>query len=266
MNRRQITITALVLLFYVIAAYIVPTFLMSKDIWLRLVFKKVCPLLLILLALFTIHKQERNLWEAWGVRSGFGRGLGFAFLMTLPMLIAYSIVSQININITPNHIFYGVLIAPIFEELLYRGFLFGQLYRFGGWGFVPAGLLNALIFGALHLYQAHDFGSAIAVFAVTALGGLWFAWLYAEWNYNLWIPIFLHLFMNAWWMIFEIDSSAIGGWYANIFRAITIVTSIIITIRIRKKQGKWNITKNTLLLNKKMPLQHISFKSTNHTS
>lgn len=250
MKRSKLFITITVIVFYILVEYFMPTFFVPKQDWLRILINKAFPLFSILLALLIIHGNERNLLEAWGIKDGFTRGLRLAFLMTLPMLIGYGIANNFNINISLNQIFYGVLIAPIFEELMYRGFLFGQLYRFGGWGVIPAGLLNALIFASLHLYQAQDFGSAVAIFTVTALGGMWFAWLYVEWNYNLWISIFLHLFMNAWWIIFEMGNNAAGGWYANIFRALAIAASIIITIRMRKKQGSFNITKNKLWVNK----------------
>ncbi len=251
MKRSRTFITIIVLVFYILAEYFMPTFFTPKQDWLRILLNKIFPLLTVLLALLIIHGGKRNLLEAWGLRRGFGQGLWWAFLMTLPMLIGYGAANNFNIPVGFEHIFYGILIAPIFEELLYRGFLFGQLYRFGGWGYISAGLVNALIFGSLHLYQAHDFGSAMAVFAVTAMGGMWFAWLYIEWNDNLWISIFLHLFMNAWWIIFEIADNAAGGWYANIFRVLTIAASIVITIRMRKKEGGFRITKDKLWVNKK---------------
>lgn len=250
MQRNKAFITIIVIIFYVLAEYFMPTFFVPKQDWLRILINKLFPLLTVLLALLIIHNGKRNLLEAWGVQRGFGRGLRLAFLMTLPMLLGYGAANNFNVNIGFEAVFYGVLIAPIFEELLYRGFLFGQLYRFGGWGYILAGLLNALIFGSLHLYQAQDFGSAVAIFAVTALGGMWFAWLYVEWNYNLWVSIFLHLFMNAWWIIFEMGNNAAGGWYANVFRGLTIAASIIITIRMRKKQGGMQVTKSKLWINK----------------
>ena len=151
-----------------------------------------------------------------------------------------------NIQITWKALAWTILLAPLFEELVYRGFLFGQLFRFGGWGFIPAGMINALIFGSLHLYQASSLSSAIGIFSVTAMGGMWFAWLYIEWDRNLWVPIFMHLLMNAWWSFFAVDVTAGGGWAANIFRAMTIALSVIITIRRNQKNGGPRITRRNL--------------------
>lgn len=243
-------ITVLVIGCYILAKHVVPGSFTPSSFWWQLFTQRILPLVLIILALWLLHQGKRNIMEAWGVRYGFGQGLRMAFLFTLPMLIGYGILNQFELDLDPSKLIYGILLAPIFEELLYRGFLFGQLYRYGGWGFIPAGLLNALIFGSLHLYQAQDFGSAVAVFAVTAIGGLWFAWLYVEWNYNLWIAIFLHLFMNAWWLLFDMSDNAAGGLYANIFRGLTIALSIVFTLRMKKRQGGLEITKDKLWVNK----------------
>jgi len=144
----------------------------------------------------------------------------------------------------------GILLAPFYEELLFRGYLFGQLHRFGGWGFFTAGLLNALIFGSGHLYQAHDLVSALSVFAVTGFGGLWFSWIYMEWDRNLWISIFLHFFMNFYWGVFGIADNAAGGLYANLFRMLMIIFSIVATIYIIKKRGKKALNKSNLWINR----------------
>ncbi|MEM6965884.1 MAG: CPBP family intramembrane glutamic endopeptidase, partial [Bacteroidota bacterium] len=187
--------------------------------------------------------------SALGVDRGFSRGLGWAFLFTLPMLVGYAFIGEWNATLTFKKIYWGVILAALAEELFFRGYLFGQLFRFGGWGFVPAGLLSALIFGSVHLYQANDLGSAIGIFAVTGMGGMWFAWLYMEWNKNLWLPIFLHFFMNGYWALFSIADNAAGGFYANVFRAMTIVATILVTAYFHKKKGNKTITKSNLWKN-----------------
>lgn len=108
------------------------------------------------------------------------------------------------------------------EELLFRAFLFGLLFRRLEWGFVPATFVSAFIFGISHLWQGNDFWDTLGVMAVTYIGGVWFVWLFAEWRYNLWLVIFLHLFMNLYWGIFEItNNNALSGLDSNAFRVIT---------------------------------------------
>ena len=207
------------------------------------------PAVIGMLSLFFFH-QKKNILSSMGINKGFFKGLGFAFFCTLPMLIGYASVGEFNEGFTFKNLYYMVLLAPLAEELFYRGFLFGQLYRFGGWGFIPAGLLSALIFGSMHIYQANDWGSAIGVFAMTGMGGMWFAWLYIEWGRNLWVSIFLHLFMNCYWGMFGMADNAAGGFYANVFRTATIILTIVVTMELHKRQKRKAITKDKLWINK----------------
>lgn len=61
--------------------------------------------------------------------------------------------------------------------------------------------------------------------------------VYVEWKYNLWIPIFLHLFMNLFWMLYSVSDNAFGGIYTNIFRNITIAMIIGLTIIFKIRNG-----------------------------
>jgi membrane protease YdiL (CAAX protease family) len=135
------------------------------------------------------------------------------------------------------------------EEYLFRGFLFGILFRKLGWGFVPSSVLGALIFGLGHIYQGSTYMETMGVFFITSIGGVWFAWLYIEWNNNLWVPVFIHILMNLSWALFEISSNSLGGFYANLFRLITIALSIIITIKYNQKKGLRINSKNLMVNN-----------------
>mmetsp|Transcript_18736 Transcript_18736/g.47876 ORF Transcript_18736/g.47876 Transcript_18736/m.47876 type:complete len:379 (-) Transcript_18736:238-1374(-) len=78
------------------------------------------------------------------------------------------------------------LTAPVFEELLYRGFMLPALLRF-----VPLAAalpLHAALFAAHHR-------SIAAFLPLSALGLLW-AWLYAR-SGNLLVPILIHAMWNA---------------------------------------------------------------------
>ncbi len=258
----------------IFSIFIIIVFLFAKNINLREIIPNeyypkttilaLLPAVIGMLSLFLFH-QKKNILSSMGIDKGFFKGLGFAFFCTLPMLIGYATVGEINEEFSFKNIYYMVLLAPLAEELFYRGFLFGQLYRFGGWGFIPAGLLSAFIFGGMHLYQANDWSSAIGVFAMTGMGGMWFAWLYIEWGRNLWVSIFLHLFMNCYWGIFGIAENATGGFYANVFRTATIVLTIVATQHLHKKQKRKAITKDKLWVNKEAeeldtnPIQNIPF-------
>jgi len=84
----------------------------------------------------------------------------------------------------------------------------------------------------------------------TAMGVVWFAWLYVEWGSNLWIPALLHTFMNLSWVLFDVSENVLGGVYANIFRAISIALTVFYTIRMNRKTGM-KVNKACLWINKK---------------
>lgn len=182
-----------------------------------------------------------------GLSRSIVKGVFFPLLCTLPMFIGFAFCFSFNTDLTSDEILITGVAAAFFEEFIFRGFLFGQLFRFTKLGFIPAILLGAALFAAMHLYQSNDLSILIGVFSTTFMGAILFAWLFAEWNYNLWIPIFLHFFMNLAWMLFTVSENAFGGFYANIFRIITIVLAITLTlIYKRKKQLPLTVNRETV--------------------
>jgi membrane protease YdiL (CAAX protease family) len=171
-----------------------------------------------------------------------------AFLFTLPMLLGGFIFYDISSNISMQNILAGSIVIGFIEELFFRGFLFGQLFRHTRLGFIPSIIFGALLFASGHLYQSQDMNELIGIFAVTFMGAILFAWLYVEWEYNLWVPIFLHALMNLYWDIFEMNDTALGGLIPNVIRAMTIGIAIGITIlyKINRNQT-FMVTKDTLL-------------------
>ena len=115
-----------------------------------------------------------------------------------------------------------------------RGFFFGQLFKKTRLGFFPALILSALIFASLHLYQSNDPATMFGIFTTTFLGAGLFAWLYVEWDYDLWLPIGLHFFMNLSWELFSVADNAFGGWSANLIRGLTIVFAVGGTLLYKK--------------------------------
>lgn len=166
-----------------------------------------------------------------GLAAPITKGLQVALLCLVPMLLGGAILNNFNIHWTWSEFLFGSLLAGLCEEVLYRGFLFGQLYRQARWPFFPAAMISALIFGSMHLYQGETWQEAAGVFAITLAGGLWFSWLYVRWSYNLWVPIFLHFLMNLTWTMFDLGNNALGGLWPNVLRAATIGISVYLTYR-----------------------------------
>ncbi|KAF0197762.1 MAG: CAAX amino terminal protease [Bacteroidetes bacterium] len=182
-----------------------------------------------------------------GIQKGLKTGLLFSIVTVLPMFLSSAIIGQVGEDLNILRLVQQTIFAGLMEEYLFRGFLFGILFRKSGWGFIPASILGALIFGLGHIYQGSTFLETTGVFFITSIGGIWFAWLYIEWNNNLWVPIFLHILMNISWGLFEVSNNALGGFYTNLFRIITITLTIIITIKYNQKNGLRINSKNLII-------------------
>ncbi|WP_278432777.1 CPBP family intramembrane glutamic endopeptidase [Alistipes finegoldii] len=145
-----------------------------------------------------------------------------------------------------------IVVAGFFEELIFRGFVFGELFRTARWGFLPAATLTALAFGSLHLYQGDDLISASAAFGVTTAGSIFFSWIYVESENNLWSVIWPHTLMNAPWMLFSgSGSGAVGGLWANSLRLCTLLIAIALVVIYKKRKGlPYHISGKTLIINR----------------
>ena len=80
----------------------------------------------------------------------------------------------------------AVLIAPIVEEVFFRGFLFAGFREKYGWK--KAALISAILFSLVHL-------TPTTVLPIFILGYL-FAYLYHK-SGSLWLPILLHFAVNG---------------------------------------------------------------------
>ncbi len=77
--------------------------------------------------------------------------------------------------------------APVVEEIIFRGLLFGAL--FGRWGFWPAALGSSLVFASVHGYGWEGSVSVI-------MTGTFLCWLYARTG-RLWASMLAHGLLNA---------------------------------------------------------------------
>jgi membrane protease YdiL (CAAX protease family) len=196
------------------------------------------PHALVVLGVAALLAGPRRAAWALGLHRSPLRGFALALVLTLPMLGALAWHAPLTFTADTPHALLRQAVLPGFgEELLYRGFLFGLLFRFAGWGFLPAALGAALLFGGAHLYQGGDATEAAGIFALTALGSVWFAWLYVEWDDDLWVPVAFHVLMNAWWLLFPVADNALGpGWFVAI-RLAVLALSIGVTVLVARRRG-----------------------------
>jgi uncharacterized protein len=196
----------------------------------------------------SLINKNRNVPKSLGLQKNMAVGLLAGLVFTLPMFAGGFAMFSLSAEIDAENIIAGTIVAGFFEELYFRGFLFGQLFKHTRLGFIPAIFFGALVFGLGHLYQSNNVAQMAGIFGITFLGAIFFAWLYAEWGYNLWVPIFTHTFMNLSWGLFEGNGNALGGWAANVFRVLTIVMAIGATLLYKKhKKQKAQINRHTLL-------------------
>lgn len=183
--------------------------------------------------------KPKELFSFLGLSGNILKGLGIALLCVLPVYIVFSLFGHLNKELTFTVFYDNCVLTGFKEELVFRAFMFGLLFRYAKTGFFWASILPALYFGSVHLYQGHDVLSALAAFGVTFIGALYFSWLYVEWNFNIWIPAGLHMLMNGAWFIFTMEGTevAAGGLISNIARIISVALAVSITVYYHKKKG-----------------------------
>lgn len=101
-------------------------------------------------------------------------------------------------NLISNHFvlmtFASVILAPIFEELLFRGVIFAWLYEVNP---LIAHILSGFIFGFVHVMNAvfsGNIGEIVQVFGYFFMG-IGLSYLYEKTN-NIYVPIITHALNN----------------------------------------------------------------------
>ena len=159
-------------------------------------------LLLIPVWWLAVHRYGVG-WEALGLRGFGGRALGVGCgLMVASWLfnLVYSLVlSQFGLQMQTDLIpilselsapwlfaIGAVVVAPLVEEIFFRGFVFAGLRERYGWR--NAGLLSAGFFAVVHLQPT----SILPIFIL----GFIFAYLY-ERSGSIWPAVLMHVSSNA---------------------------------------------------------------------
>ncbi|PWN64780.1 CPBP family intramembrane glutamic endopeptidase [Chryseobacterium oncorhynchi] len=203
------------------------------------------PLVITLKVLF----PKMNILNLFSLDKSIIKGFALAFLGTLPMLIGYCIHFKINSTINTESLFINTISSAFFEEIIFRAFLIGTLFRFTKLGFLSSVLLGSLLFAQVHLYQSQNTIELIEIFAITFLGSVFFAWVYFEQDFNLWCAIFLHSLMNFYWEIFNVSENVSGNLYGNLYKFLSIFLIIgIIIYHKRKNKIPFQITWRTLFI------------------
>lgn len=149
--------------------------------------------------LFSLRTAGRSL-ALWGFRRP---ARSFFWVVPLGLVAAYAVGIVHDVIVHPEQqaivdqfprspvgavafILVAVVLAPFFEEVVFRGFLFRGLANSFGW--VWGALISAGVFGIAHLQ--------LDVFFPLAALGFFLAWSYRRTG-SLWAPIAMHAVFNA---------------------------------------------------------------------
>lgn len=176
---------------------------------------------------FAFH--ELGLSQSWRIASLF------ALVVTLPNLLLRFAVAGAKPQFSAAGLLMSAVASPLSEELLFRGYLFGQLYRRAGWPFWAAALVNAVPFVAGHFYQLSGNGwefvvSLAEVLVLVGVSALFAAWVYVRWEYNLWVLILIHALLNLYSTIFATSETSGLGWVDNVAWLATLSLVVVGTI------------------------------------
>lgn len=148
--------------------------------------------------LFSLGRTGRSL-AAWGLRRPTRT---FFWLIPAGLFATYAVSTVHNLIASPKEqaimgefprsplgavlfILLAVVMAPLAEEIVYRGFLFRGLANSLGWEWGAA--ISAAIFGAAHLQ--------LDVFVPLTVLGFVLAWVYQR-SGSLWTSVVLHALFN----------------------------------------------------------------------
>ena len=221
-------------------------FLRTQPKSIRLLFNALHWIALTFAALAVVYRRPSRYPDELGLAPGVRRsftGVAFVLACSLPMVIVpFASGGGLRSSIPFEPILGGVLIAPLIEELLYRGYLFGQLHRRAKLGFWVEALLSAGVFALIHLdnpeVRAMSVGGKAAHLGIIAAGGIGYAWLFQAWKFNLWVPIGIHLFMNLWWHVLDMGETPVSGTLTIVARVAVVAIAITWTVLMMRGRVK----------------------------
>lgn len=143
------------------------------------------------------------------------QGLGFGVVAFLVINLGFSLLIQLFANLAGGElptvqenlreatrdprigavvIGSAVLVAPVAEELFFRGMVFQALRtRFGAW---PGIGMSGFLFGAAHLFGSQELAGALYTFVVLSAFGMFLAWALNR-SGSIAVPILMHMTFNG---------------------------------------------------------------------
>jgi membrane protease YdiL (CAAX protease family) len=173
-------------------------------------------LALLIVALFIVRRYKESFWRAVALKRARWRDPAFAIigflaylglatiaLIVVPLIFPIDTDQEQATGFEPGSgttalvlAFAGlVILAPIVEEIVFRGFLYGTL-RNNKISAVWAAVVTSLLFAALHLFGSASGGLLWVGFVDTFILSLVLCYV-REQTGSLWASIGIHFFKNA---------------------------------------------------------------------
>jgi hypothetical protein len=185
----------------------------------------------VLLALAATYRCRLvELARELGLARGFWQGLAVGSVAVAPMWLGFALTAPLNPEFSLAGTLYLAVWSPVQEEIVFRGYAFGQLHRRVGWRFWVAILVTAGAFGIGHIEAGSSAQEVAGLFVFTAVGGAFFAWLFVKWDGNLWLPIVVHSQMNMNWNVFDVGETAVAGWWPAALQLSVLALAIGVTL------------------------------------
>src|SRR5690606_36689127 len=97
--------------------------------------------------------DQDKLQDKFGLNGTLILGVAIGGLKTVPMFVGYAFRFSLMRQPDLNSLLINTVSAGLFEELIFRAYFFGLVYRYTRLGFIPDILATSLVFALLHLYQ-----------------------------------------------------------------------------------------------------------------
>jgi len=203
----------------------------SFGFWFGPSLRSIAEILIVVAALMVLQRAGAGfVLDRLGISSPPLPAFIFGIAAVVPLYVVFGFTMPLASETSFVAIAYLALLGPMAEEVLFRGFAFGELRRLVRLPFWAAALLPAVAFGLAHIGDGDTPVEIAGIFAITAAGGLFFSWLYEKWDYNIWVPIAVHVMMNLAWNIFEVGDSAFAGWLPTVMQVTTLILAIVLTL------------------------------------
>lgn len=155
-------------------------------------------------------------------------------LSTVPFWLSSAWSGSVQSSIDWHGLLFTAVLFPLAEEVVFRGFGFVFARRSLGWRLLPACLVQALCFGAIHWLGLRGSDEAVTVFVMTFLGAIVFALLDALNRYTIWSGFVFHCSLNAAWGVFDLSGASGGwGWINNLLRLACAIAAVVLLWRFR---------------------------------